>query len=259
MGNTTHLDIVEVAENQTDRYLTINAAIGALEAASHGIEIDTSTGTTAIDYSNATGTPATYLGSFFFDLTGTKSGAFDMTLPDVTPTGAVAINRFFMVRNGTGQTVTIQSETAGTSVTLATGESGIFYQKANVILRLNIPEEPPAPDPMPYDAAFYVADTPITNQIIGEVMFARSCTIPDDFSGSVGYTGTNPTATFEIDIQRNGTSVGHVSFSTGGIATFVTDATTVTMSAGDRLTLVAPTTVDAAVAEIAITIAATVD
>lgn len=257
MTNTPILDIVEIAETQTDRYLTINAAINALETAGNGIEVDTSTGTTTVDYSNATGTPATYLGNFFFNLTGTKSGAFDMTLPDVTPVGAIAITRVFAVANTTGQTVTIQSETAGTSLTLATADSAIYFQNANVIIKIS-PDAASAPT-IPYDIAIFQASTPITDQIIAEIEVGRAITIPDDFAGSQANIGVNATATYVIDIQKNGVDVGDVSFDTSGTPTWTTDAGAITLVAGDLLSFDGQTTVDATIANIAITIVATVD
>jgi len=259
MSNTPILDIVEVAENQTDRYLTINAALNALEGASHAIETDTSTGTTTIDYTNATGTPATYLENFLFDLTGTKTGAFDMTVPSVTPTGAVAITRLFAVRNDTSQTVTIETETAGTSVTLADGEEGFFYQSANVITQINAPAVPDVVV-IPYDMSMYAVETPAADDILAEIIVARAITIPASFSGSYGRVGVIPTtAAFVVDINKNGSALGTASFAlTTGTVTFSGISET-SFAAGDRISFVAPTTPDAVCAEIAITLAATVD
>lgn len=253
---TPILDIVEATASQVNKVATINLMVTDLESAMNDVATDTSTGTTDVDYSIATGTPATFFENFIFRLTGTKTGAASLITPATTPVGLVATKRFFCVENETSQDITVECETAGTQVTLATGLNGLFYQEGVNIIQVAAAEAAAA---VPYDLALFQPTVPITDQIIAEFKIPRAITIADDFALSQGYTGVNPTATFVIDIQKNGTDVGDVSFTTGGVPTFTTDATTISLAAGDRLSFVAPTTVDATAANIAITIAATVD
>ncbi len=76
--------------------------------------------------------------------------------------------------------------------------------------------------------------------------FAESVTFPDNFAGSVGDIETNPAATFVIDVQKNGVSVGSISISTTGVFTFATTGTTVQFVVGDKLKLIGPAVVGTA-------------
>lgn len=94
---------------------------------------------------------------------------------------------------------------------------------------------------------------PTSNQILLDWLFPEAVTFADEFVGSVASVGVNPTATFAINVQKNGSSVGSISISTAGVATFTTTGTTVSFAAGDVLTLVAPASVDATIARLRIT------
>jgi len=94
---------------------------------------------------------------------------------------------------------------------------------------------------------------PTASQILLDWLFTESVTFADEWLGSRGSVGTNPTATFTMTVQKNGSSVGTVSVSTGGVVTFVTTGTTVSFAAGDLLTLVAPATPDVTIARLRVT------
>jgi len=251
---TPNLDITEVLENQTNKYLTINAAIARLEGAGQGVHVDSAAGTaivlTAVEfYENV--------------LHRVSGGSADFTLTTLgeTPTGAVATERFFIVQNSdTTYDCTVQSDGAGTDVVVPQGEIVFLYQTGDDIIDVSPTVTIPAAPTIPYDMAFYFSGTvDAVDQVIAHIEVARTITIPDDFSGSQAYIGTNPAATFVFDIAKNGTAVGTLSISTGGVPTFATTGTTVTMVAGDRLTISGPDPVEATGADIGITLAATVD
>lgn len=245
------LDIVELAEDQVDRYLTINAAITRLESATHGEHADASAGTAI------TLTDDEFFGHGVFRVSG-GSANFDLTTKGNTPVGLQNTNKIFVVINDdTTYDCTVESNAAGDTVVVAQGETKILFQNHDDIEVLA--DLSPAAPVIPYDVSFFHAATPTSAQVLAEIEFARACTIADDFSGSQGYTGVNPNATFIIDIKKNGTDFGDVSFSTGGVPTFTTDVTTESFAAGDRLSFVAPGTADTTVGNIAITIATTVD
>jgi hypothetical protein len=98
---------------------------------------------------------------------------------------------------------------------------------------------------------------PTASQILLDWLFVEATTFADEFAGSRASVGTNPTATFNIDVRKNGSSVGTISISTGGAATFTTTGTTVSFAAGDLLTLVAPSPADATIARLRITLKGT--
>lgn len=77
-------------------------------------------------------------------------------------------------------------------------------------------------------------------------------TYPANLAGSVGKklsSGTNPAATYNIDVRKNGSSVGTISIDTSGVVTFATSGgTPFTLTGGsDYLSVVGPTGVDTVV------------
>lgn len=72
-----------------------------------------------------------------------------------------------------------------------------------------------------------------------------------NFTGSVGSVGTNPTATAVYTVKKNGSTIGTISISTGGVLTFATSGgTTQTFAANDRLSIIAPGPADATLADV---------
>lgn len=108
---------------------------------------------------------------------------------------------------------------------------------------------------------FKIANRGFSFQILGtaptasEVLFAWSprsgetVTFADDFTGCFGLKisgGTNPGATYAMDVKKNGVSVGTISISTSGVVSFVTSETTVALIGGtDILTIHGNATPDA--------------
>ncbi len=115
----------------------------------------------------------------------------------------------------------------------------------------------PAWADMPYDLPLSFPGTPTAGQLMGKLMAVRDIALPANFSGAVGHVGTNPAATFAIDVQDNGSSIGTISISTSGVFTFTTSSGTAkTISAGHRLEFYAPpnSPADTSIANIAATL-----
>lgn len=104
---------------------------------------------------------------------------------------------------------------------------------------------------------FFFTTKPTDSEILLLFVAEQSMTFADNFSGSRGSCGTNPTSSFVMDVQKNGASVGSITISTGGAFTFNTTGTTVTLAAGDVLKIVAPATADATCANVAISLKGT--
>ena len=110
---------------------------------------------------------------------------------------------------------------------------------------------------VPYDVPLSVAGTPDAGALIGKTIAVRDIEFPANFSGSVGHVGTNPAATFAIDVQDDGASIGTISISTGGTFTFTTTSGTAkTVASGSRIEFYAPSDspAEATVADIAATL-----
>jgi hypothetical protein len=105
---------------------------------------------------------------------------------------------------------------------------------------------------------FFFTTTPASSEVMAIYVAVDAFTIPANMSGSQVKVGTNPAATFAMDVQQNGTSIGTISISTGGTPTFTTTSGTAkSIAAGDVLKFVAPSTADTTIANVAVNIKGT--
>lgn len=106
-----------------------------------------------------------------------------------------------------------------------------------------------------------VTGKPAASQIVAIYTAFSTETFPANFGSpnqSYGSVGTNPTSTASYTVNKNGSSVGTVSISTSGVFTFTTSGgTSFSLAAGDRLTIVAPSSQDATLADVGITLVGT--
>lgn len=111
-----------------------------------------------------------------------------------------------------------------------------------------------------YDVGGASFGAPLANELVINHVFVRVATMADDFVGSYAEAQTAATALTVFDVQRNGVSIGTVTFAAAGTSgTFVTTGGTPEgFVPGDVLTVVAPGTPDVTLADVAITFLATV-
>lgn len=102
--------------------------------------------------------------------------------------------------------------------------------------------------------AFFFTTTPTASEVLLLYTAAEAITLADDFAGSVGDVGINPTASFVLDVQVNGVSVGTITISTLGVFTFATTGGAVVLAIGDRLKIVGPAVADATCADVSVTL-----
>lgn len=97
--------------------------------------------------------------------------------------------------------------------------------------------------------------TPTSSQLMWKFVADRDFTFPINFAGALGDIGTNPTASFAMDVSANDTTIGTVTVSTGGVFTFATSGgTTKDINAGDYIEVTGPSSTDATAADIAFTL-----
>jgi hypothetical protein len=102
-----------------------------------------------------------------------------------------------------------------------------------------------------YQLGCFLAGMPAASQMVGVWAFLYAWTLPANAAGSSGKCGTNPTSSATYNIKKNGSTVGTVAISTGGVFTFATTGgTSVSFAAGDTLTLVAPSSPDATLSDV---------
>lgn len=97
----------------------------------------------------------------------------------------------------------------------------------------------------PYEIPFGFADAPTADQVLLIHVFTSAVNFPNDFAGSLGDVGDNPTAIATLDIQLNGASIGSISVSIAGVPTFTTTGGVLNAVPGDRLEVIAQTVPDA--------------
>lgn len=103
-----------------------------------------------------------------------------------------------------------------------------------------------------YDIAGGVQGKPASNAVIARFITPRAFSLPAALSGSQTIAGTPATATATFSICKNGIQFGTLAFTTSG-ATFSASAETA-FSEGGVLTIVAPSTVDSTLSDIAFTL-----
>jgi hypothetical protein len=90
---------------------------------------------------------------------------------------------------------------------------------------------------------------------LAQVVLTRAVSFADDFAGARAYAGVTATAATVLDVHRNGSPIGTITFGTGASAgTFATAGSgAVTFAAGDRLAIINKNPADATLADLSIT------
>ncbi len=106
----------------------------------------------------------------------------------------------------------------------------------------------------PYWVPFFFTTTPVGDEILLIHTFGEEIDFLNDFAGSVGDVGTNPTASFVLTISIDGSDIGTITIATGGGITFVTTGGALTVTTGQVMRVRGPTTPDATVANVSLTL-----
>jgi len=102
----------------------------------------------------------------------------------------------------------------------------------------------------PFDVHAFYPGVPAASAKILRTPLARAVAFPDDFAGSYGIASVAATAQTDFAVAKNGSQVGTISFAAGAaVATFITSGAGVTFAAGDRISITAPATPDATLAD----------
>lgn len=109
----------------------------------------------------------------------------------------------------------------------------------------------------PYDIGTFVAGKPSASEIVLRFVAPRAFTLPAALTGSQVIAGDAATATTDFDVQKNGSTIGTVSFASSGSTATFTFASAVSFAAADVLSVIAPATPDATLADISMTFAGT--
>jgi len=247
---TDNLTLSQVSASQNNKEVTINDKGGEIDAAL------TEVVTLTIDNTNAGTVTQAQLqraAMLQIDPDGT-------TPPDaaITITVGTAFKRGnFAVFNNTSFDVTV--EVSGQSATPPTVPAGEVFMVNLDGTDVRSAGGGGGGGTSYYDVPMaYSGGPPTSSEVMTSVMIARQVTFPANFSGSYGNIGTNPTATFDIDVRDDGASIGTISISTSGVFTFTTNGgTQKVVAAGSLLEFIAPATTDSTAADMIATLAGT--
>lgn len=110
----------------------------------------------------------------------------------------------------------------------------------------------------PFDVHAFYPGEPTDAAIILRVPVARAVAFPANFSGSYAKASAASTGTVAVDVKKNGSSIGTITFTTSATGTFASSGGSAqSLAAGDVIELVAPATADATLADIGIVLAGT--
>ena len=107
----------------------------------------------------------------------------------------------------------------------------------------------------PYDVGMFIPGTHGDGALMAQVVLTRAVSFADDFAGARAYAGVTATAETVLDVHRNGSPIGTITFGIGASAgTFATaGGGAETFAAGDRLAIINEDPADATLADLSIT------
>lgn len=266
---TTYSDILHiafVASNQNQKEVTINTGLAILEAAmndqvslslaSSNITLTTDQFTKAFHqvYSGHTVTrtvtiPAT---KRFFCVTNNGTAAITIHAQGSSGTdlSVAAGARVLVLSDGTDvravssgvDALSDLSDTSGVSGASSgqyLGFSGGFWQPVDSVA----------------DVDFFAVGLMGSSTKVARHVFTRATRFIGNFDGSKGSADVASTGTATFAVKKNGSDVGTIVFTSASTATFTTSGgTSVDFGIGDVMTIVSPSSIDATLADVSVTL-----
>lgn len=247
MSNTNILAIEEVAEGQNNTYITVNNAFTALEEATNARYANAAVGAGPINISEADG-----VAYVLYKFSG-ATGDFDVNFPDEIDTNPT--QRLAVFQNAdTTHTMTVSA--GGVSYVDVAPLAGALCHIYGDTIVLLAQADTGVPT-FPYDFGAFIPGQPSDGGTVAAFLIPRAISLADDFAGSYGNVSVNPTLTATFSVAKNGTAVGTFQISTLGVFSFVTTGLGVTINAGDRITVTAPSPQDATLTNVSFVFAGT--
>jgi hypothetical protein len=273
-----NLELAQIAAAQNQKEVTINDQAGQLDAAL------TEVLTIGVDESNAYVLTDTEFRRSFFIVVTEGSPA---------PTAAIAMEApairrgQFKLLNLTSQTVTIavlgQSESpaqipAGENRMLSCdgadvraagiGAPDLGSASIGALLDVDIAGiaagqqlswngSALAPVTEPFDVGLHLPDLSTAAALLAEIVLARAVDFPAAFSGSTGYARLAATAETVLDVQKNGSNIGTVTFAAASATPTFALASATSFAAGDRVGIINEDPADTTLAGVSLTFAGT--
>lgn len=109
----------------------------------------------------------------------------------------------------------------------------------------------------PFDLTAFYPGVPSASAIVTRVPVARAVSFPAGLAGSIGRARVAATGSTVFSVQKNGASVGSLTFAASATSATFTAGSAITLAAGDILSIHAPATADATLADVGIVLAGT--
>jgi len=235
---SNNLNISQVAAGQQQKEVTINDASGQLDAAITELE------TIDLDASDVTVTAADYRRHLAFEVSTTTSGR-TLTLQ--------AVKKLSVIRAPSSNTEDFDLALGSTTVTVNPGSGIVIYTDGTADGLYSVGGGGGGGGGGTVDVGGFTGGAVPTNTILLRFLANRAFTLPSGLPDASGHAGTAPSADTDFDIQLNGTSVGTMTFLSGSSAASFTLSSQQAVSAGDRLDVVSPGTVNG-IADVSYTI-----
>ena len=106
----------------------------------------------------------------------------------------------------------------------------------------------------PFDVEVGFEGLPGNAEVVKRIIMARPCRFDPDFIGSVGDTEIASTGSVDFSVQVDGVEIGTVNVNSSTFTFNTTASVTQTVDAGEVITVVAPSTADATLADFCFTL-----
>lgn len=234
---SNNLDLDQLTTGQTDKETTVNTQVGQIDAAI------TETLTCDLTSGNVTLTATQFRRNTIFQASNVATSGRKIILP------STSIKRSFLVFNPASSTNSITVEKGSTDITVGIGEIGIFYADGTTnglsggsLVTGTVADA--------YSVGTSCVGKPATSEKLIVFAFPYSATLAASAAGSQCVAQTAATAQTDFTLKKNGSSIGTIRFAAAGtVASYVSISST-TFAAGDVLTIEAPASQDATLADI---------
>lgn len=107
----------------------------------------------------------------------------------------------------------------------------------------------------PFDLTAFYPGVPTASAIVTRVPVARAVSFPAGLAGSIGLASAAATGSTVFDVQKNGASVGTITFAAGAASATFTAASQIALAAGDTIAVIAPASPDATLSNVGLVLA----
>jgi hypothetical protein len=277
--STPNLAIVHIAANQNQKEVTANGAFDDFDGAITDL---LAVAMSDADYTMTTGVGGEALGHLVYKFTGTLTAGRNIIVP--------VNKKLYVVSNQTtgGHSITVKTP-SGTGIALSSSAFQIIYCDGTNVISLSaggsgasaftgLSDAPGSYSgsggeavevnsgatalvfsSKPYLPSGYVPGAFAGSQSIMVVPVDRTVNFAANFSGSQATLDVAATASTVFAIYNGSTQIGTITFAIGGtVATFAsTSGTAKTLSSGNKLSIVAPSSADATAAGLGFTLQGT--